>query len=80
MLAEGGEIYVSFSHHKPENEEKDLKFLRLAGGKEGEKGEDGEERYGFEVKKLFQTRRDPMFPEDPGSVLMRSTVHVYHLS
>ena len=68
---------MSFSHHKPENEEKDLEFLRLAA--KGGNGGEGE-GYGFEVRKLFQTRREPMFPEDPGSVLMRSTVHVYHLS
>jgi len=68
-LSPDGMVIVAFSHHKPENEEKDLRFLTAA----------VEPPYVFKVEKMFQTTRPPMFPEDDGPLRTRSTVHVYKM-
>eukprot|EP01028_Stygiella_incarcerata_P005940 TRINITY_DN24490_c0_g1_i1.p1 TRINITY_DN24490_c0_g1~~TRINITY_DN24490_c0_g1_i1.p1 ORF type:complete len:281 (+),score=56.42 TRINITY_DN24490_c0_g1_i1:1-843(+) len=67
-LSDDGKVLVTFTHHRPLRAEKDMRFLSKA-----------EER-GFVVTHDGDVTMKPMFPEDTGSVDMRSTVHVYLLT
>jgi len=66
-LDRSGTILVAFSHHRPKYIKEDLHFFDLARG----------EPFHFEVEKRFEKRMEPMFPDDPGSSDVRSTIHFY---
>jgi EEF1A N-terminal glycine/lysine methyltransferase len=68
-LSEQGVGLVAFTHHRPHLQDRDLKFLATA----------AEAPFSFTVQHLFDYKMVPMFAEDPGSVEVRSTVHVYTL-
>ena len=37
------------------------------------------EPFCFEVERLVEDRMEPMFPEDPGDVEVRSTIHGFRM-
>eukprot|EP01137_Pigoraptor_chileana_P025502 Opistho-2@95085 len=64
-LADGGKVIVAFTHHRPWLADKDMAFLTLA----------EQEPFCFLVRRMFEDRMDPMFPNDPGDRDVRATVH-----
>ncbi|KAL6067751.1 Protein N-terminal and lysine N-methyltransferase efm7 [Balamuthia mandrillaris] len=70
LREEGGQVFVSFSHHRPQWAQRDLQFFKQA----------VQPPFCFDVKHLFSTRVGPMFEEDFGSEDVRSTVHVLVLT
>ncbi|WBW70778.1 nicotinamide N-methyltransferase Nnt1 [Schizosaccharomyces osmophilus] len=57
--------YVFFTHHRPHFANKDLLFFDIA------------KEHGFEVEKIVEEKRDPMFEHDQGAREVRATVHGY---
>jgi nicotinamide N-methyltransferase len=64
-LADDGQVFVSYSHHRPHYADRDLKFFSLA-----------ESNYGLEVRRLFSKMMTPMFEKDFGPEAVRATVHL----
>jgi EEF1A N-terminal glycine/lysine methyltransferase len=69
FMAPSGRAIVAFSHHRPRYADRDLKFFELAAAAP----------YNLDVVKIGTVKMDPMFPEDEGSLEVRSTVHIYSL-
>lgn len=67
MLAEGGVVVTTFSHHVVKWKHRDLVFLEEA--REG----------GWRVEAVYEETHDPMFPEDDGDLTVRSTVYCYKM-
>ncbi|EGG21462.1 putative methyltransferase [Cavenderia fasciculata] len=66
-LSDNGIIYVSFSHHRPHRQDKDLYFFELAKDPE----------FNFESEKFKELKMQAMFENDLGCEETRSTVHFY---
>ncbi|EJT98025.1 hypothetical protein DACRYDRAFT_96680 [Dacryopinax primogenitus] len=60
-------VLVFYTHHRPHLAEKDLDFFRLA------------ESRGWICDKFFVEQKEAMFADDPGDVVVRSTVHGWKL-
>ena len=60
-------VLVFFTHHRPHLAYKDMQFFDMA------------EVKGWKSEKLGEWFREPMFPEDPGDEVVRSTIHGYRL-
>lgn len=60
-------VLVFFTHHRPHLAYKDMQFFDMA------------EVKGWKFEKLGEWFREPMFPEDPGDEVVRSTIHGYRL-
>ncbi|KAJ8326600.1 Protein N-terminal and lysine N-methyltransferase efm7 [Batrachochytrium dendrobatidis] len=67
MLAPGGVVYTTFTHHVVKWAYRDMKFFETA------------TEMGFKFEKIYQERWQCMFPEDDGDVDVRSTVHGYKM-
>ena len=67
VLNKSGMILKTFSHNVVNWADRDMKFFDLAA------------EYGFRHELIYDERWDPMFPDDPGDVEVRSTVHCYIL-
>ena len=63
-----GVAYVAFGHHRPWLADRDLKFFEHATNQ------------GMKCEEIFQKHTTPMFENDPGSLDVRSTVHVYKIT
>ncbi|GAC97631.1 hypothetical protein PHSY_005217 [Pseudozyma hubeiensis SY62] len=60
-------VLVFFTHHRPHLAYKDMQFFDMA------------EVKGWKFEKLGEWFREPMFPEDPGDEVVRSTIHGFRL-
>ncbi|KZO90132.1 hypothetical protein CALVIDRAFT_542972 [Calocera viscosa TUFC12733] len=60
-------VLVFYTHHRPHLAEKDLGFFTLA------------ESRGWICEKFFEEKKQAMFQDDPGDVVVRSTVHGWRL-
>ncbi|EST05323.1 DENN domain protein [Kalmanozyma brasiliensis GHG001] len=60
-------VLVFFTHHRPHLAYKDMQFFDMA------------EVKGWRFEKLGEWFREPMFPEDPGDEVVRSTIHGFRL-
>ncbi|KAJ1044227.1 hypothetical protein NDA10_006705 [Ustilago hordei] len=60
-------VLVFFTHHRPHLAYKDMQFFDLA------------EVKGWKSEKLGEWFKEPMFPEDPGDEVVRSTIHGFRL-
>lgn len=60
-------VLVFFTHHRPHLAYKDMQFFNLA------------EVKGWKSEKLGEWFKEPMFPEDPGDEVVRSTIHGFRL-
>jgi nicotinamide N-methyltransferase len=63
-----GVAWVSFGHHRPWLADKDMALFAHC------------ERLGLVHEKVFETSAPPMFADDPGSLAVRSTVHVHRIT
>ncbi|KAL2919897.1 Protein N-terminal and lysine N-methyltransferase efm7 [Polyrhizophydium stewartii] len=67
VLAPGGVVYTTFTHHVVKWAYRDMRFFDIA------------TEQGFKFEKMYEERWQCMFPEDEGDVDVRSTVHAYKL-
>ena len=67
VLKQSGIIIKTFSHNVVKWADRDMKFFELATA------------MGFKHEHLYDEKWNPMFPNDPGDVEVRSTVHGYIL-
>lgn len=61
-------VYVFFTHHRPHLAKKDMIFFDIA------------QSEGFQIEKILEEKRTPMFEEDPGAPEIRATVHGYKMT
>ncbi|KAJ1558604.1 nicotinamide n-methyltransferase [Nowakowskiella sp. JEL0078] len=61
--------YCIYSHHVPKWADRDLAFFELA----------RIEEFGFKVEHVYDETWNPMFPDDIGDIVKRSTVYCYRL-
>ncbi|KAJ3121190.1 nicotinamide n-methyltransferase [Nowakowskiella sp. JEL0407] len=61
--------YCIYSHHVPKWADRDLAFFELA----------TLEEYGLEVEHVYDETWSPMFPDDNGDIVKRSTVYCWRL-
>ena len=69
VLKDDGYGIVAYTHHRPHLKDADNKFLTIA-----------KEEFGLNVEELFTEKHEPMFPNDPGDLELRTTCHVYKLT
>lgn len=67
LLKSDGTVWVVFTPHRPHKFENDMNFFELA------------KEYGFIAEKLGEKKMSPMFDEDDGCRVLRSTVFTYKL-
>lgn len=60
-------VLVFFTHHRPHLAYKDMQFFDMA------------EVKGWKFEELGEWFRQPMFPQDPGDEVVRSTIHGFRL-
>lgn len=60
-------VLVFFTHHRPHLAYKDMQFFDMA------------EVKGWKFEKLGEWFKEPMFPQDPGDEVVRSTIHGFRL-
>lgn len=68
-LSKNGIVLTSFTHHIVKYADRDLKFFEIAKYPE----------FNFNIEQIYVEKWDPMFPEDPGDVNVRSTVQCFKL-
>ncbi|KAN0078322.1 putative methyltransferase domain containing protein [Tylopilus felleus] len=61
-------VLVFYTHHRPHLADRDLEFFTLA------------RQRGWNCEEIYTKKFPPMFPDDPGDVEVRSTVHGWRMT